>query len=92
MLTPKRGVLKDMYRQLNKYRALFTLPLEDWVYQKGRFDNGVYTMESESVPFKRGERWFAGYDEAHFFTTTVTVPILIQTTQGRALPRSWRRA
>ncbi len=74
MLTPKIGVLKDMYHQLRKYCVLESVQLDNWEYRKGRFDNGIYTMGREAVPFQRGGRWQAGYDEAHFFTTAVTVP------------------
>ncbi|HBL41122.1 MAG TPA: hypothetical protein DDY98_05970 [Ruminococcaceae bacterium] len=74
MLTPKIGVLKDMYHQLRKYCALCTVNLEHWEYRKGHFDDGIYTMADATEAFDRGDRWTATYDEAHFFTTSVTVP------------------
>lgn len=74
MLTPKIGVLKDMYHQLEKYCVAARLDLKDWTHRSARFDNGDYVFTGEAVPFAVGERWRSGYDEAHFFSTSVTLP------------------
>ena len=74
MLTPKIGVLKDMYNQLRKYCALYRADLAQWSHEQGMYEAGVYTMQPDVGTINLGDHWSTGYDEAHFFRTSFTVP------------------
>ena len=74
MLTPKIGVLKDMYNQLRKYNALYKADLTNWSHEQGMFEAGEYFMQPEKSEISLGDHWSTGYDEAHFFRTSFTVP------------------
>lgn len=74
MLTPKLGVLKDMYNQLRKYNALYKADLTHWSHEQGMFEAGEYFMQPGIGEISLGDHWISGYDEAHFFRTAFTVP------------------
>ncbi len=74
MLTPKLGVLKDMYNQLRKYCALYKADLPVWSYTHAMYEAGNYTPEENRGEMTLGQHWSTGYDEAHFFRTAFTVP------------------
>ena len=74
MLTPKIGVLKDMYNQLRKYNALYKADLAEWSHVQGKYEAGEYFMQSGESTIRLGDHWSTGYDEAHFFRTAFTVP------------------
>ena len=74
MLTPKRGVLWDMYNQLRKYCAAEKHDLTVWSYNHAMFEAGVYSPCENRGEIRLGDHWSTGYDEAHFFRTQFTVP------------------
>lgn len=74
MLTPKLGVLKDMYNQLRKYNALYKADLAEWSHVQGKYEAGEYFMQPGESKICLGDHWRTGYDEAHFFRTDFTVP------------------
>ncbi|MBQ4626889.1 MAG: hypothetical protein IJB45_06530, partial [Clostridia bacterium] len=75
MHTLKIGILKDMHKQLPKYCIIAKKDIGIWEYTKGIFlgDDG-YQMDDFKGEIKTGDRWHAGYDSAHFFKASVTVP------------------
>lgn len=77
MVTPKIDVLKYMFRRyLPKYLTFETLPIEVWQHTRGRHcDYGKYTRdEAFQNEIHLGDRWFAAYDSADWFSADVTLP------------------
>ena len=52
MLTPKLGVLKDMYNQLRKYNALYKADLTHWSHEQGMFEAGEYFMQPGIISYQ----------------------------------------
>ena len=73
MLTPKLGVLKDMYNQLRKYCALYRYDLVQWSHEQGKFEAGEYFMQPKKTEIRLGEHWLTGYDEAHFSLSLIHI-------------------
>ncbi len=75
MHTLKLGILKDMHKQLPKYCIIAKKDIGVWEYTRGMFlgEDG-YKMEDFKGEIRSGDRWHAGYDSAHFFKASVTVP------------------
>ena len=74
MHTLKIGILKDMHKQLPKYCVIAKKDIGVWEYTKGTFLGDRYEMSDFKGEIKTGDRWLAGYDSAHFFKASVTVP------------------
>ncbi len=74
MLTPKVGILKDMYNQLRKYCIAEKYDLQNWCYSHALFEQGKYSDFEDRGFINLGDHWKTGYDEAHFFKTEFTVP------------------
>mgnify|MGYP003290057904 FL=1 len=75
MHTIKPQILKDdMYKQLKNYCILYKKNIDVWEYTRGMFLGDRYEMEDFKSEIKNGDIWYAGYDSAHFFKATVTVP------------------
>lgn len=77
MVTPKIDVLKYMYRKyLPRYFYFAKLPIDCWQHTKGVHSGyGEYTMDdSFRGEMHLGDRWFAAYESADFFSTEVTLP------------------
>ena len=74
MHTVKPGILKDMHKQLKKYAVLLKKDIGVWEYTRGMFLGDSYEMEDFKSEIKSGDIWYAAYDSAHFFKSTITVP------------------
>ncbi len=75
MHTIKPHILKDdMYKQLKPYSILIKENIPVWEYTKGMFCETHYDMEEFKGEIKTGDIWYAAYDSAHFFKTSVTIP------------------
>ena len=76
MKTPKQGVLFDMLGQLNKYCIKESVNMPEWETYDGDYLGEVqhkfYPETKETL--KLGDHWFARYDCARIFKTTVTLP------------------
>lgn len=75
MHTPKLRVLYDMFNQLPKYVIVDKISIDEWEFRKGVFkgEDG-YEMEDEVTTIHPGDFHYPGYDCAHFFKASVTVP------------------
>lgn len=75
MQTLKTGILRDMFNQLYKYIIKDKADIGEWRFTKGVFkgEDG-YEMSDFEGTIKSGDRHYPGYDAAHFFTASVTVP------------------
>ena len=82
MLTPKIGILKDMYHQLSKYCAAEKHELPLWRYSHAMFEQGEYSPLEDRGEIHLGDHWYTGYDEAHFFAAEFVVP---ETMAGKEL-------
>lgn len=75
MHTIKPQILKDdMYKQLKQYCILLKKDIGVWEYTKGMFLGDRYETEDFKSEIQTGDIWYAGYDSAHFFKASVTVP------------------
>lgn len=76
MITPKPRVLEFMYQKnLSKYIREKVCALDEWKYTKGRYvGRGKHDMQAESTVIHLGDCWSTGYDEAHIFEKSVTIP------------------
>ena len=76
MKTPKKGVLFDMLKQLNKYCIKETVNIPQWVTYDGDYlGNGNYKFDSDNASLiTLGDHWFARYDCARIFETQVVLP------------------
>ncbi|MBQ2841794.1 MAG: alpha-mannosidase [Clostridia bacterium] len=75
MHTIKPHILKDdMFKQLKNYCILYKKSIDVWEYTRGMFLGDKYEMEDSKGEIKSGDIWYAGYDSAHFFKASVTVP------------------
>ncbi len=63
-----------MFKQLKNYCILFKKDIGIWEYTRGMFLGDRYEMEDFKSEIKSGDIWYAGYDSAHFFKASVTVP------------------
>lgn len=75
MHTIKPHVLRDdMFKQLKQYCILFKKEIPVWEHTRGMFLGDRYEMEDFKGEIKTGDIWYAGYDSAHFFKASITVP------------------
>ncbi len=75
MHTIKPHILRDdMYKQLKQYCILLKKDIGVWEYTRGMFCETHYEMSDFRGEIKSGDIWYAGYDSAHFFKASVTVP------------------
>ena len=76
MKTPKQGVLFDMLGQLNKYCIKEKIDMPVWeTYDGDYLGEGQHKFYPETKEtLKLGDHWFARYDCARIFKTTVTLP------------------
>lgn len=75
MHTIKPHILKDdMYKQLKQYCILYKKDIPVWEYTRGIFLGDRYETEDFKGEIKAGDIWYAGYDSAHFFKASITVP------------------
>ena len=63
-----------MYKQLKQYCILYKKDIPVWEYTRGMFLGDRYEMEDFKGEIKAGDIWYAGYDSAHFFKASITVP------------------
>ena len=76
MRTRKEGVLLDMLKQLPKYYYTEKVDMPVWeTYDGDYLGKGRYKFyEDTKKTITMGEHWFARYDCARIFKTTVTLP------------------
>ena len=76
MRTPKERVLYHMMIQLPKYIETESVPMNKWTTYDGNYlGEGKYEYFPETAEEKViGDHWFARYDCARIFKTTVTLP------------------
>ncbi len=73
-----------MYKQLKQYRILYKKEIPVWEYTRGMFLGDRYEMEDFKSEIKPGDIWYAGYDSAHFFKASITVPEEMDSLELRA--------
>ncbi len=76
MRTPKEQVLYHMMIQLPKYIETESVSMNNWTTYDGNYlGKGKYEYFPETAEEKAlGDHWFARYDCARIFKTTVTLP------------------
>ncbi len=75
MITPKREVLHDMTEQLSRYIVVESTPMNEWKSYDGDYlGGGKFTYSGKTEAMHIGDHWFARYDCARIFKTSVTLP------------------
>lgn len=75
MKITKKGVLLDMINQLEKYCVTDSLAMPVWqTYDGDYLGQGKYSFKDDIKEIKLGDIWYARYDCARIFKTTVTIP------------------
>lgn len=75
MGTVNRRVLSNLIEQIKPYISRNALSLDKWSVKRGRYDgDGRYTVFDGEADFTVGDRWYAGYDDAAFFTCEADIP------------------
>lgn len=87
MQTPKIDVLKYMHsRYLPKYFRFETLVIPEWSRRTGKhLGFGKYDMEGWPSTIRVGDRWFAAYESADFFTAEAEIPASFEGHEVRLL-------
>lgn len=75
MQTLKLGILKDMFNQLPKYTIIDKVSIVEWEFTKAKYkgEDGYEYSDFKTI-IKSGDFHYPGYDDAHFFKASITVP------------------
>ncbi|MCQ2463505.1 MAG: hypothetical protein MJ177_08920, partial [Clostridia bacterium] len=80
MHTVKKGVLRDMMQQLEKYCVFSSVDIPEWKLYEGIYlGHGKYELNREKIYDKKlTDRWSACYDCARFFSAEFALPELFR--------------
>ena len=74
--TINKRVLSNLIEMIKPYIIENVLTLDKWQKRRGKYDgDGKFTVYDPVEELTVGDRWYAGYDDAVWFTCECDVPV-----------------